>query len=339
MNLTDLSGLSAHRSSWKGDELLRRPDWLTELTERDNDEVHAALLRDLSSHSDSIGREAFTLPGLGSKLEAIQDSLEHGSGAAMLRGLRLDGMDEADCRTLFRGISLYIGTPISQSADGELIFSVRDAGFAEIDPRARGPNTRKRLTYHTDRCDVIGFMCLQQAKSGGESYVVSSMKLFNEIRSRRPDLLEVLMQPFYYARHTVDLGNEKPWCQQPIFSIFEGHFAANMLRVLIDRAYAMAELPDLSEIQREALDYVQELAENPAFHVTFMQRPGDILFLNNWVTLHRRSEFEDYDEPERKRHLLRIWLSVPNSRPLDPTFKDNYGATKAGAIRGGMRKC
>ena len=106
----------------------------------------------------------------------------------------------------------------------------------------------------------IGFMCLQQAKSGGENYVVSPMALYNEIGRRRPDLLGVLEQP------------------------------------------------------------------------------GDILFLNNWVTFHRRSEFEDHEEPARKRHLLRIWLSVPNSRPLNPMYRDNYGATEAGAIRGGMRE-
>ena len=62
------------------------------------------------------------------------------------------------------------------------------------------------------------------------------------------------------------------------------------------------------------------------------QQPGDILFLNNWMTFHRRAEFEDYDEPEKKRHLLRIWLSVPNSRPIHPLFQDNYGATEAGAV-------
>ena len=64
---------------------------------------------------------------------------------------------------------------------------------------------------------------------------------------------------------------------------------------------------------------------------------SDIVLLNNWVTLHRRHEFEDHDDPQLRRHLLRVWLAMPNSRPLDPLFRDNYGATEAGAIRGGMR--
>ena len=98
----------------------------------------------------------------------------------------------------------------------------------------------------------------------------------------------------------------------------------------------MPETPEMSELQREALDFIERLAESPEFHVTFRQRPGDMLFLNNFVTLHRRAEFVDHLDPERKRHLLRIWLSVPNSRALDPRFAANYGSTAPGAIRGGM---
>jgi hypothetical protein len=184
---------------------------------------------------------------------------------------------------------------------------------------------------------VIAFLCLNQAKSGGENQVVSSVTLYNEMLRRRPDLVHVLLQPYFYQRHNVDTGNDTPWCRQPIFSFQEGHFAASYLRVLIDRAYQMPELPPMTDLQREALDYLDDLAADPTLHTTFRLETGDLLLLNNWVTFHRRNEFEDYAEPHRRRHLLRIWLSVPNSRPLHPDFAANYGATAAGAIRGGMR--
>ncbi len=144
------------------------------------------------------------------------------------------------------------------------------------------------------------------------------------------------MQPFNYARHNVDAGNQLSYCRQPIFSFYDGDFAA-YLRVLIDRAYAMPDLPDMTAAQLEALDLLEEVASDPQLHVTFRQQPGDILLLNNWITFHRRDEFEDAPQPELRRHLLRIWLAVPNSRPLDPLFEANYGATAAGAIRGGMK--
>ena len=128
-----------------------------------------------------------------------------------------------------------------------------------------------------------------------------------------------------------------PFCEQPVFSFFEDHFACCFLRVLIDRADADPDLPDLTPIQKEALDFLEETAGRPENAVRFLQRSGDILLLNNWVTLHRRSEFVDRDVPAEKRCLFRVWLSVPNSRPLVPAFLDNYGSVEAGAVRGGMR--
>ena len=181
-------------------------------------------------------------------------------------------------------------------------------------------------------------MCLKQAKEGGENFLVSSTTIYNEISSLRPDLLAELRKPFYYKRHTVDLGNESPYCQQPVFSFTEDRFACSFLRVLIDRAYASGEVPAMSDLQKESLDYLEATCEREDIQYRFYQQPGDFLFLNNWITLHRRSEFVDHEDPALKRHLLRIWLSVPNSRPIDPLFKDNFGATKAGAIRGGMRQ-
>ncbi|MGI9515755.1 MAG: TauD/TfdA family dioxygenase [Pirellulaceae bacterium] len=319
-----------HPAVWRGQELLERSDWLHQLTVAELQELQR-LLSAPGLHVADVAPELYT------RLKGIQNTLENGCGAAMIRGMDVaNGTTEAwmEC---FERIANVVGHPISQSAKGERVFSVRDAGLADNDPRARGPNTKKKLSFHTDRCDVIGFLCLQQAKSGGENQLVSSPALFNEIGKRRPDLLDVLMQPFLYLRHSVDTANDLPYTEQPIFSFFEGHFAANFLRVLIERAHATAELPDLTVEQREALDYLEAVAAEPEMHLTFRQQPGDILFMNNWVTMHRRTAFEDYEELDRRRHILRVWLSMPNSRPLDPVFAGNYGATEAGAMRGGMR--
>lgn len=326
-------------AAWCGNELFEREDWLYTLDNAEVAELESAVngAAALGRSLDTITREDFVLPTFGRVLARIQNSLERGSGASMLRGLPIERFSGERARLLFWGLARHIGTPVSQSANGDRIFSVRDERFGADDSRTRGPNTRKKLSFHTDRCDVIAFLCRCQAKSGGENFVVSSASLFNAMLSRRPELVSVLRQPFAYKRHNVDGGNELPFCEQPIFSMFEGHFAANFLRVLIERADADPNLPNLTSIQREAMDTLEELAEDPALHVTFRQEPGDILFLNNWVTLHRRAEFVDHEDLERRRHLLRIWLSVPNSRPLDPSFAANYGATGAGEIRGGMR--
>lgn len=324
-------------AAWRGAELLGREDWLQRLEPQHLDELDAALESVRALPLEEISPATFSLPTLAARLRAIQHSLEHGSGAVMIRGLPIERYTERQATRIFWGLASHVGTPVSQSPAGERVFHVRDEGLAETDPKARGPSSRKRLSYHTDRCDVISFLCVRQAETGGENYLVSSVAIYNEMLRQRPDLVEVLMQPYRYQRHNVDTGNELPYYEQPIFSVHEGHFAANLLRVLIERAYAAPDSPAMSAAQREALDYIDQLADDPSMHVTFRQEPGDIVFFNNWVTLHRRSEFVDYIEPERKRLLLRIWLSVPNSRPLDPRFAGSYGATEAGALRGGMR--
>ncbi len=320
---------------WRGDELLQRQDWRQSLTAEELDEISVWL--SCASQSDEPTELATSCPQFSRRLTSIQDSLVNGCGATLIRGLEIEDVEIDLLRQLFLGVAGLLGTPLSQSADGDLIFSVQNAGFADDDPRARGPNTRKKLSFHTDRCDVIGFLCVRQAKSGGENQLVSSAALFNEIRVRRPDLLSVLTQPYCYQRHNVDTGNDTPFTRQPIFAFRDGFFHANFLRVLIDRAHANPDLPAMTEAQREALDFLEQVAAEPAMHVTFRQQPGDIVFMNNWLTLHRRTEFEDQEDPRLRRHILRVWLSMPNSRAIDPLFAGNYGATEAGAIRGGMR--
>lgn len=309
-------------SAWRGVELAREPSWARE---------SAAGWR-VAFHEPPLDRA-----GIDEQFRVISESLENGPGVALIRGLDTEGLSEEELRNLFLRITRRLGTPVSQSADGDLVFSVRDAGFKHDDVRSRGPNTSKKLSFHTDRCDVIAFLCLQQARSGGENRVVSSASIYNEVLRRRPDLLDVLMQPFLYKRHNVDTGNARPFCEQPVFSFRDGHFACAFLRVLIDRAYADDGARDMTLEQKEALDLVESIAGEPEMQIRFTQEPGDILLLNNWVTLHRRTAFEDWPQPERRRHILRVWLSVPNSRPLDPLFKANYGAVEAGAIRGGMQ--
>ena len=339
-------GPLAGPAAWSAAELPGRPEWNHVLGAVERSELLAlrAALAVGEGGPTVRGRPLeettaadLPLPTLARRLATIRGQLEDGAGAVRMRGFPLDGLEEVEARLLYWAMAVHLGTPVSQSARGERIFSVRDAGFGDADPRARGPNTNKRLTFHTDRADVVGFLCVHQAREGGENEIASSMAVYNEIRSRRPDLLAVLRESFYYVRHTVDTGNAVPWCRQPVFSFRENQFACCLLRVLIERAHRDPGLPDLTSRQIDALDLVESVAASGANRVRFLQQPGDLIWLNNWLILHKRHAFTDWDEPDRKRHILRAWLAMPNSRPLDPRFLDNWGAVEAGAIRGGMR--
>ena len=326
--MTERSALTG-AGVWRPDALAASDEWNHTLTQDEQRELLGVL--------DQPKAERYALPTLAPRLAAIQHQLEEGTGAVWLRGFPSDGLNEDQAKRLYWAIGAELGTAVSQSPAGERIYSVRDAGFGNNDPRSRGPNTSKKLSFHSDRADVVGFLCLQQAKEGGENEVASAMLVYNRILEARPDLLDELMQPFFYLRHTVDHGNDHPWCKQPVFSFRDGHFACCFLRVLIERAARDERLPDLTPKQVEALDLVEAIAGEPEMHLRFRQKPGDLLFLNNWMVLHRRTAFVDHDELDKRRHILRLWLSMPNSRPLDPLFIDNFGAVEAGAIRGGMR--
>ena len=324
-------------AGWNRQQLMASQDWHQRWTADELNELREAVNVYAKTDEATPTPRPDTLGLVCDRARSIQGSLEQGCGATLLSGLDLSCFTDSQAKVLFQLVAQKIGTAVSQSATGEKVFSVQDSGYASTDRRARGPNTRKRLSFHTDRCDVIAFLCVRQAVEGGENDVISSVTLYNRIREQRPDLCQTLMQPFYYMRHNVDHANSLPYCRQPVFSIHEGHFAANILRVLIERAHSLPDLPDLTRRQREALDFLEQTAEDQSLYNRFLMRPGDMLFLNNWVTFHRRTEFVDDDDPSKKRLLYRAWLSVPNSRPIDSSFADNYGATAAGAIRGGMK--
>ena len=328
----------ASPAAWKGPELFDRADWLHELDSDEVAEVQAALGRvDAAGlELEKITPQSFPLPRLSRRLATIQDSLENGPGAALVRGWPAADFDLEANRRVHWGISRHLGTPVSQSTTGEKIFHVQNRGYAPSDPRDRGPSSSRALRFHSDRCDVLGFLCVRPARSGGDSFLVSTPAIHDEILARRPDLLEELYGRWYYKTHNVDRANPNPWCHQPIFADVDGKFVGYLLRVLIDRAYELPELPDMTPSQRQALDLVDELCADPAYHARFRQDAGDILFANNFTTLHSRSEFEDHPDPELRRLILRIWLAVTNSRRLPPELAGTFGATDPGALRGGI---
>jgi hypothetical protein len=93
----------------------------------------------------------------------------------------------------------------------------------------------------------------------------------------------------------------------------------------------------LTEADHSALDIIQDLAETDAFCFDMVLERGDMQFVNNHVLIHSRTHFEDFDEPERERHLLRLWRSIPDGRPLSEAFCDAYKSVERNTVRGGFK--
>jgi hypothetical protein len=212
---------------------------------------------------------------------------------------------------------------------------VKDLGLTSRDPNVRIYQTRERQNYHTDSCDVVGLLCLHPARSGGLSSLVSSVTLFNEMRERRPDLARVLFEQIETDRRGEDPDGQEPFFRIPVFNWHAGFLSAVYQRSYVESARRFPAVPPLRPEQVEALDLFDALSNDPALHFQMELRAGDIQLVHNHTLLHDRTAFEDWPEPERKRHLLRLWLAPEGARPLPAVFADRYGSVVPGR-RGGV---
>jgi hypothetical protein len=176
---------------------------------------------------------------------------------------------------------------------------------------------------------------LKAAKSGGLSSLVSSTTIFNEMRRRRPDLLRVLLEPIETDRRGEVPEGCKPYFTIPVFNYHEGLVSAIYQRQYIESARRFPGVPPFTPLQLEALDLLDQLANDPKLNLMMELQPGDIQLVHNHTILHDRTAFEDYAERERKRHLLRLWLAPPGARPLPEGYAERFGSVTPGD-RGGV---
>ncbi len=270
-------------------------------------------------------------------LEELTHQLEHGIGFMTLRGMPSDRFSVEDNRLLFWALGTHLGVARPQGKASQLMSDVRAEGGTYRAVGGRGYNTNSELDYHTDGTDVVGLYCLQTARHGGLSRVASSAAIHNEILHRDRALLDRLYHPFPHNRQNEEAPDETPWYMAPVYSMREGHFAARYIRNHVRSSQAHEDAPRLTELDHRALDIIQELAESDAFRFDMDLEPGDMQFINNHVIIHSRTQFEDYEEPERKRHLLRLWLSVRHARPLCEGLLDAYKHVDTNAVRGGFQ--
>ncbi len=324
--------------NWKSAELNHDQSWKYRLTKDDIKELDIALKHLKSCEIDSFlfSKNYFPLPNLSKKLSEISDYLENNRGIFLLRGFPVEQYSQNDIALMYAGLGAHLGVALRNSIEGELIYNVMDRGKSLTDKGSRGTATKDPLPFHTDRCDVVALLCLKKAKKGGESRVVSAVAIHNEILRRRPELLAELYRPYYHARTAWETGEENSYYPLPIFNIHQGHFAFRYLRHFINVAQSIPSVPTMTNQQIDALNLLESIANSSEFCADMEFEVGDIQLLNNFVSLHSRSGYEDHEDPSLKRLLLRLWLAVPNSRPLSDAFLPLFHSVEAGAVRGGV---
>jgi hypothetical protein len=325
-------------SAWLGRDLRdRENEWIYRLSPAEIAEIEAATrsVRIRGLDVAEIRRADFPLPTFGLVLDRLREEVLNGRGFVLIRGLPVEGRPTADSAAAYWGIGTYLGNARSQNAKGHLLGHVRDLGLATSDPNVRTYQTTERQHFHTDSCDIVGLMCLKTAKAGGLSSIVSSMAIYNTMAARRPHLVRRLFRGFPTDRRGEVPEGKKPFFEIPVYNDYAGHLSVLYSRPYINSGQRFPDARRLSPGDIEALDMFDALANAAELRLDMELRPGDMQFLHNHTILHDRTAFEDWPEPEKKRHLLRLWLAAPGARPLPPVYTERYGSTTVGD-RGGI---
>ena len=316
-----------HPSAWYGRDLVDDPSWIVHLTPTHLAEIAVAMdqVRRRGLPFAALTKDDFPLPTLGPRLGAWQKDVVDGRGFYVLRGLNTGDYTDEDVGTIFWAFGLYLGHAVTQNPRGDLLGHVYDHGrqYGQID--VRGYETNAHLPFHTDSGDVVGLLCLRRSKSGGLSSVVSAVTIHNEILKRHPEYLAPLYRGFHYIRREAALSDSPITPHRlPVFGARDGLISVRLIRNQINAACTKTGVP-LEPIEMAALDLFDELAYDPAIHLDMDLQQGDIQFCNNYTILHSRTAFEDYPEIERRRHMVRLWLTMEKRRPLADGFPPHNG--------------
>ena len=324
--------------AWTGRDMMAAPErWTYRLSDADVAEIEnaATIFIDSGRPLGQITRDLFPLPEFGVWLDSLRETLIHGIGFQLITGLPVETYSGDMRATIFCGIGSHIGRARSQNAAGHLLGHVRDVGADINDPNTRIYQTTSRQSFHTDSCDVVGLLCVREAMSGGDSMLASSMTAYNEILKRRPDLAPHLFLPVATDRRGEVPENEDPFFTIPVYSWHRNFLTCIYQRNYIDSAQRFETAPRLSAQQLEALDLLDDIVNEPDMHLRMRLQPGDMQFVYNHSLLHDRTGFTDWPEAEKRRHLLRLWLAVPEERPLPAVLAQRYGSVDVGD-RGGV---
>ena len=254
-----------------------------------------------------IRHDHFASPHLDRLAQDCSQELVHGRGAIILTGLDPERYGPDGFRVIYWYLGQLLGSPAPQSERGDLIGYVRQE---KDNPFGRGYISNMELNFHNDFHEVLSLACVQQATSGGESGLASSLAVHNIMLDERPDLLEGLYQgwfdglePFYKIfRPSDDLSAD----YVPFFCEADGVLSFHGFNAMFSDRAAAERGEDVPPLLQEALALTKEIAGRHEVAVRFKLEPGEMLFWHNWTLLHARNRFENTAGHERV--LMRLWL-------------------------------
>ena len=302
------------RRAWKGADL-SPADWTIPLPPAAIDELLAvtAELRRTPLETLLLTPDDFALDACRAVMARVKAQLTGGIMFAVLDRLPMDRITRPEATQLYWLLSSLVARPVAQKLNGQMFFDVRDTG-AKLSPGSgiRPTVTNVDLLYHNDNSyndtppEYVCLLCLHNAKEGGVSRVVSVYSVHNALREQFPDLLPRLYRELPYDRHAEHAEGEPRAFHAPVFTWHDQLDTRLALSEILAGYTLTGETIDPET--KSALDAIQSVFNRPELRVELVMEPGQIQFVNNRATGHARTEFQDHPEPDRKRHLVRLWL-------------------------------
>ena len=325
-------------SAWEIEDLKSTDDWCFEIDESDG-----ILLRDSIKSLFEQDRDLFSYSpnefNFGSSWEHIEKAVaeaHHGKGISIVRGLPREDLSQDEFRLLSWAIGLKAGVARPQGLASQYISAVQDAGTDYRAANGRGYSSNAELDFHVDVADLTILTCYNKAKSGGQSMISSGVTAHNYLTKERPDLAEIAYQHFYFSRQQEQAPDEKPVYSLPLFEVESGNLFCNWNRNRVKSAQNIEGVPELSKLQKETMDFLDEILTRPELMYTMYLEPGDMQIINNYRMFHSRTGYLDYENDLKKRCLYRLWLSPPDSIKLPESWKDFYRSVEPSMVRGGI---
>jgi alpha-ketoglutarate-dependent taurine dioxygenase len=297
--------------AWRAETIDDRAAWYLALSDRTLAALDDAI-RERRPVTDLRPSDALRAVAADDTRRALA-ALEDGRGFVIITPGAAGRYAAGDLPAVYWFVGSLLGRPLEQNVQGTLLYDVRDTG-QDVRYGARFSVTNAESTFHTDNsfgaavADYVGLLCLNPAKSGGRSQIVSGKAVRDELAARRPDVVEQLRRPFHVDRRGGLRPGDDPTVRFPVFGGDDRGLLIRYLRYWVEVGHEKAGAPLTAE-QTAALDALDAAAAEPRMRVEFDMRPGEMLFVNNRWILHNRTAFEDFAEPEWKRHLVRLWLT------------------------------
>ena len=325
---TELISLAEGKALWTVSDIFRAGEYTHTLTAADCEELHAAVVSVVSKRLGpaDLRENRFPLGDFGARLHELGKCLQTGRGFCVIKGIPIDRYSRYESELLVAGIGSQIGRLMAQNPKGEIVNHVCNTEyFGSERPNSRGFENGNALPFHSDPCDIVGLLCLSQGLSGGSSALVSTYAAHNLLARTHPEVLRVLYRPFYIDRHGEGPANALPYYATPVFMRYNGRLFSRFNPGYVLSAQRYVETPRLTTAELNAIEVFASLCEHDSLRLDMQLGPGDLQLVNNNVLVHSRSAF--VDDPvfdNRRRHLLRVWLSTHSAHEIPAPMRDRY---------------